>query len=69
MTPDETNAEALRLNGVVLAFFGGNPENATLWWITPNPNLGGAAPAWCVHAGRIDVVSSFIEFAVAENKQ
>lgn len=54
---------------LVLEFFQGNEEKTELWFNTPNPLLGGTAPATMIAVGREDRLLRFVQDQLAQNER
>lgn len=54
------------IKSLVLRFFG-HTEKADLWFKTPNPLLGGIAPATMIAAGREKRLLQFVQTQLSEN--
>lgn len=53
---------------LVMEFFDSG-EKTQLWFLTPNPQLGGVAPIDMIKMGRERKLLSFVQTALAENKR
>lgn len=68
MTEDQIADETLRLTALVRGFFNDDNKKALLWWVTPNPFLGGVTPCFMIASGRIEKLRAFIENSLEQNE-
>jgi hypothetical protein len=54
--------------GLVLGFFGGDVTKTTLWFSTPNPQLGGVTPNAMILIRRTQMLLRVIRDLLAENE-
>jgi hypothetical protein len=54
---------------LVAEFFGGDRTKTSLWFSTPNPQLGNVAPLDMIRIGRVRKLLSFVQTALGENKR
>ena len=60
--------EWMTLLNLVAGHFRGDAKKTTLWFMTPNPLLGGITPREMVRFGRYRKLFKFVANAIAENR-
>lgn len=54
---------------LVAEFFGGDAQRTSLWFATPNPQLGSLAPVDMIKMGRVRKLLTFVQVALDQNKR
>lgn len=66
----ERMTEWANLLNLVAEYFDGDPDKTALWFITPNPLLGGnITPRDMIRLGRYEKLFKFVFNALSENKR